>query len=575
EYVAVVVDTYRRMMDACLAGNYALNSQDNKDLAQIFNRDFTTAYLKGKEGRYMMSDRRPNNRGVRIGRVTRYDAANKMVTIKLDEDLAQGDIVDFWVKVGGRVNSTVNSLVVDGKIVTSAEAGTEVTFAVSQHVRVNDRVFKVFDARLMQRARAFFTGGAAVRRVPVSIKVTVAEGKPLIIKMQDNEGFSAEAATNFIAEKAVKRPLTEETIKKQMDRLGTTIFEMAELKCTIAGEVMVPVSEMNDARRRAVEGLEVARLSRFKRPLGESVSVRELLPKKSVIKAKIPQLMVNVDSLEKVEAALKAGADVILFGGETFQHRAIADDEYRRVAELVHSKSKKVIFNTPRLIKEWQIASFRKSLALFQELRPDGVSIANLGTISLAKELIDLPLYGDYSLNVYNSVAVDFFAQQGFAGITLSPELTLGQVAEIAGHSQLELTCLVHGYLTLMISEYCVLGSFLGDLHTGRCKEACSGGTYWLKDRKEELFPVVTDQFCRMHILNAKELSMLPHAEKFGAMGISSIRIEGKYSSVSDVAKLTRIYQKLIQGATDVTEAERLALEHENITRGHYFRGVL
>jgi putative protease len=348
---------------------------------------------------------------------------------------------------------------------------------------MNDRVFKVFDAKLMQRARDFFTGGAAVRRVPVNIEVTVAEGQPLKIKMEDNEGFSSEAATNFIAEKALKRPLTEETISKQMDRLGTTIFAIDQLKCSIQGEVMVPVSEMNDARRRAAEGLEEARLTRFERFPLNSVSVRELLPQKSAVTAKTPKLLVNVDSIPKVEAALQAGADAILFGGETFQHRAISDDEYRQAAEMTHSKGKKVIFNTPRLVKEWQTTGIRKSLALFQEIKPDGVGIANLGTLFLARELTDLSLYGDYSLNVYNSVAAHFFDQHGLSGVTLSPELTMEQVAEIAGHSQLELTCLVHGYLTLMVSEYCVLGSFLGDLHTGKCKGVCTHGNYWLKDR--------------------------------------------------------------------------------------------
>ena len=79
-----------------------------------------------------------------------------------------------------------------------------------------------------------------------------------------------------------------------------------------------------------------------------------------------------------------------------------------------------------------------------------------------------------------------------------------------------------------MVSEYCMIGSYLGELHTGKCNQACLRGEYQLKDRKNENFPIVTDQFCRMHVLNGKELSMLPHVSKFGAMGIDRIRIEGK-----------------------------------------------
>ena len=63
EYVAVVVDAYRRAIDAVEAGRGLPSAaEDEKALAQIFNRDFTTAYLKERPGRTMMSDSRPNNR---------------------------------------------------------------------------------------------------------------------------------------------------------------------------------------------------------------------------------------------------------------------------------------------------------------------------------------------------------------------------------------------------------------------------------------------------------------------------------------------------------------------------------
>ena len=64
EYVAVVVDAYRRAIDSYLGGDYQVPEEDFANIEQIFNRDFTTAYLLERPGREMMSDRRPNNRGV-------------------------------------------------------------------------------------------------------------------------------------------------------------------------------------------------------------------------------------------------------------------------------------------------------------------------------------------------------------------------------------------------------------------------------------------------------------------------------------------------------------------------------
>ncbi|MBC8015920.1 MAG: DUF3656 domain-containing protein [Sporomusaceae bacterium] len=587
EYVAVAVDTYRRAIDAYLADkdNFVIAEQEQKDLAQIFNRDFTTAYLQKNHGRNMMSDRRPNNRGVRIGRVSDYQYQERTATIKLDEPLYINDIIEFWVKVGGRVSTTISAMTVAGLPVTVAPAGAEVTVGV-QPVRVNDRVFKVFDAGLMDRARSFFTEPNAIRRVSVDIVVRVSEGQPLTISIQDAEGFCGSAATVFVAEKAIKRPLTIEAITKQLDRLGSTIFSLNQLECNIIGEVMVPVSEINDARRRAVEDLERARLSVYDRaPLPRHFTAHDLIPqtiksdKGRIAKQSLtaPLLSVNVDTLEKLKVCLKSGADLMMFGGESFNHQAITADDYRRAVDITREYGKKIILNTPRIVKEWQMKGVKTELSLFQEIQPDAVSISNLGVLYAAKQLTKLPFHGDYPLNIYNTMSVQFFAQQGVTSMTLSPELNFLQIAEIS-HDKVELECLVHGNLTLMVSEYCMMGSYLGEMHTGKCNQACMRGEFQLNDRKNERFPVVTDQFCRMHVLNGKILSMLPHVPRFSGVGIDRIRIEGKKATPEYLGKITKLYKEILQQGEHhalFLEDKLGTVEHDDITRGHYFRGVL
>jgi putative protease len=581
EYVAVVVDTYRRAIDAYLAdkNNYVIDPQDEKDMAQIFNRGFTTAYLERKQGRNMMSDRRPNNRGVRVGRVLEYNHQERSARIKLDEPLNTGDIIEFWIKVGGRTSATISKMLLDGREVANAPAGAAVTIGVPTPVKVGDRVFKTFDVALMDKARGFFSSASAVRRVPVDALVEVAEGLPLVITFRDDDGNVGQGKTAFIAEKAVKRPLDETVIAKQAGRLGTTVFGLRSLDCRIKGEVMVPISEINEARRAAMEALEQARLSRFARPpLNESPAVNFVADKKRAAPNRQPLLTVNADTVAKVEAALQNGADVIMFGGERLDHRPITADDFRQVVGLVRRQGKQVLLSTPRIIKDGQLDHVRAKLDLFSTLKPDGVSAANLGTLKILQDYPDFPVYGDYPLNIYNSVAIDFFSRQGLVGLTLSPELNFEQLGQLTGRSAVSLECLVQGYLTLMISEYCVVGSFRGGLHTGKCNQACLNGQYWLKDRKNELFRVRTDQFCRMHILNAKELSMLPHVPKFGALGIDRIRIEGKAADIDELARMTLLYRELLDNGENhpLFKGDGFAaVEHEDITRGHYFRGVL
>lgn len=578
EYVSVVVDTYRQAIDRYFSGEeFAVNHQELKDLAQSFNRGFTTAYLLRKEGREMMSDRRPNNRGTYVGRISGYDAKNRLATVKLEEPLATGDVIECWVKVGGRVNMTVSSMQLEGRPVTYAPAGSEVTVPVTGPVKISDRVFRTFDARLTDRARSFFSGNE-IHPMGITVTVQAEAGKPLEIILEDEAGSQGRAATKFLAEPARKHPLTPEGIAKQVGRLGNTPFVLGELACHIQGELMVPVSEINEARRQAVEALEEARLAKFRRPALPPLTPLQFgPPSKKAASPKKPLLVVNTDTLAKSKAAWASGADIVMFGGESYTHTDFRPEDYREAVCMARDFQRRIILSTPRITKEWQTHKVRQDIGLFQELQPDAIAVSNLGTLELVRGLsTSCPIHGDFPLNSYNSFAIDFYRKYGISSLTLSPELNFTQLEKIAGcENPVELECLVHGYVPLMISEHCIIGSHLGNLQGERCERPCSQKDFWLQDRMNELFPLATDQFCRMHVLNAKELSMLPHVSQFGRLGLDRIRIEAKKGSADFVSKITSLYRRLLDRSDTVSQEEIQVAEHENITRGHYFRGVL
>lgn len=578
EYVATVVRTYREAIDTYYAGKgYAVTQEERDDLAQIFNRDFTTAYLEGRPGKAMMSDRRPNNRGLLIGRVTAYDWDARIVTVKLSGRLGLGDQVDFWVKVGGRVTATISALTdAKGRAVEEGQAGDTVSFAIPSAVRDHDRVFKVYDARLMERAKETYASGAPVRRIPVAIAVRAAVGEPLTVTLCDAEGHRGEGRTDFIGESARKRPLSEEIIRKQVSRLGTSVYEMKSLHCDIAGEVMVPMSEINEARRKAVEALDALRLkeieAREHRPEPKFTDrIARPTPKKA-------HFLVAVDTLGKAEAALAAGADGILFGGESYEHRVIAPEEYERAWQMAREAGARIDFNTPRIVHDGQQKHVERLLAAFAAFPPDAVHVHNIAMLALVRRLTDFAIHADYSLISYNKQTLAFLKDYGASGATLSPELTAKEIRQLAKESPLPLTCIVHGRLELMVSNYCVTGSFLGGCGEGPCTQPCTRGHFALKDRKDALFPLAMDQFCHMHVLNSKVLSMMPHAMKFRAAGIETMQIEAKAMGEKEIAAIVKAYRKAMAFPEEPAEAQ-LSWIHEqegkDITRGHYFRGVL
>ncbi len=534
EYVATVVKVYRDALDKKTS-----TPEDRRKLAQIFNRDFTTAYLEKNPGKNLISDMKPNNRGVLIGRVA--EVGRDKLVLKLSGEVHAGDQVEIWVKIGGRVTFTVEDFDLRGDL-CSVKAPTK-------GVRVHDRAFKIFDAELTAEARKYFTG-APVRRIGVAADVRAKIGEPLTLTLTDADGNVATARTNFLAEPAVNRPLTVDTLNKQIGRMGNSVFALEKISAAVDDNLMVPISELNDVRRRAVEDLERQRLQKFKREKISALPAKKLVPSP---KSLVPKLVAHVDTPAKVQAALDAGADEILYGGETFTNQPVKN--ISEAIELVHLRGKKISLATPRLVREDELPALEKILPA----AVDAVYVHNLATLNLAKKLSNAPIRTDFSLHVFNSATINFLASLGVEGVTLSPELNLAQVKALVKKSPLPVECIVHGRQELMISAYCVLGSFLGGLDKKNCPHVCRAKDFYLRDRKGELFPVVTDQFCRMHILNAKTLSMIDNRADFG--GVSRLRVDCRALTLEETAQIVRAYKA---GGSEI----------ENFTRGHYFRGV-
>lgn len=579
EYVATVVRTYRQAIDRCERGEAYMVSDAQRDaLTQVFNRDFTTAYLEKNQGKNMMSDRRPNNRGLLVGRVVSYDRETGKVCLHLSRPLAVGDQVDFWVKVGGRVAATIGAMQDgDGNTLQRGEAGQDVFFSVPSRVHPHDRAFKVYDAALMERAKETFASGAPVRRIPLRVRAVAAVGAPLRLYAEDADGNRAEAQTAFIGETAKKRPLTAETLQKQIARLGTSVFALEQLDCDIRGEVMVPMSEINEARRALVEALEEKRLAPFHR--------REAVPtanwQDEGTRRRPPQparLMAAVETLEQAEAAVRGGADGLLYGGESYRHHFFTKEDYQRVWQFARAHHVRIDFDTPRVVRmAWQ-PHFEQMLAAWQACPPDAVHVHSLSTLAIVRRKTDFALHADYSLISFNHLTLDFLKDYGVAEATLSPELNVKQIAELAPRAALPLSAIAYGRLELMISAYCAAGAFLGNVDKGKCTQPCLGRHFSLEDRKGARFPLAMDQYCHMHVLNSKTLTMLAHVMAFREWGVKTLRLLLKDRTPEEVERVTRDFVRAMKLREPVSEQEQAWLERaegQDFTRGHYYRGVL
>ena len=299
-------------------------------------------------------------------------------------------------------------------------------------------------------------------------------------------------------------------------------------------------------RRRAVEALEESRLAGYKRPALPAAPCKLMFKdEKRIAKEQWPEkICVQCSELAQVQAALSGGASCILFGGEDFVKPAPGPEEYAAVCRVVQEAGKELWLGTPRIVREWQLSRWEQVFSFAASQGVAGVYLANLGLVELCREKTPtLAFWADAPLSHFNSQSLAFWAERGAVGATLSPELTFEQIRKLHWPQMLAGECLVHGRLTMMVSEFCALGSYIGELHTGTCSQPCrEKEAYYLRDRKEERFPIFTDSSCRSYIFNAKELDLRGNLTQFRQTGVTQLRLDGRLYRPEMLRRLTADY---------------------------------
>ena len=271
-----------------------------------------------------------------------------------------------------------------------------------------------------------------------------------------------------------------------------------------------------------------------------------------------PILSVRVSSPEAAKKAIDAGADTVYAGGEAFLplHPWKLDD-YREVIAYAKDHAASVVINTPRTTMRRECGELEQFLPAVAKLQPDGILVSNLGTLSLAKKLTDLPLRADLSFNLFNPLAAEFLRDNGIRMAAASLELSFGQLRSLTEHTALPIEAVIHGSYESMICDHNLPGMSLPHYHFLDNPELMNR-PYALLDRAGEVHPIRTDQYGRSHIYFAKDLCLYPYLEKFG--GVASCRIEAQLYDPDWAGILTGLYRRALDGLAKNGDFDRNAL---------------
>lgn len=572
EYVAGVVHTYRNLIDRYVEDpcGYFVTKDESMRLAQLFNRGFTSSYLLGKPRTDLMSRERPYSRGVPVGTAVGYDRKSGQMRVDIFGQLNTGDgigIEDGATDTG----EVVYRMFEDGRKINRAETGMVVDIPSDTHVRAGSTVYRTLDKTLMESLQKTFRSPVPLRKVPVTITANVSFGEPFKLKVEDIDFNMVQIESEYVIERATKKPTTKTQIIQQLTKLGNTVFDVFTINASVEDDIFIPISLLNDLRKDVITHLNEARVTQWRRSAHAAyLSPTSSLPEAECGAADVPLkplIAVSVDTLEGVQKAIFGGADVIYLSGA--YQRNDGNMDYGASVEYAHKAGRQIYFDTPKIVNDSKMDAVENIFRMAKTLGCDGVMVSNTGTFRSAKKM-GLGIIVDSPLNVFNHSSLDFWIGQGARMVVLSPELTLDEMGQIAPCGATE--CIVHGRLELMESEHCIIGG----MYEGACPAPCKENEFELVDEKRYTFPIRMDSDCRMHVLNSKVLCMLDDIPRIVEAGVSSIRIDAGTIDILDLETVVRSYRDAVdecfeEGGKSIAKCKDLNKES---TKGHYFRGV-
>ena len=406
-------------------------------------------------------------------------------------------------------------------------------------------------------------------KIPLYLSLSATPGEALSLTAADDKGHAVTVLSDVLMEKAKARVTSEEEIIKQMGRLGNTWFTLADISVSNAG-CMVPKSILNHLRQEAVESLWKKRIEAHEAGIPRPLPAQMTPAFSRVPSEEGAHVTVRTTLLSHVKEALAAGVRQVIFGGESFSHRPISWKDYEEAVRLCHEAGAEILFPTPRVVREKYQARAQAQLRKLLTLLPDGVVLEYAGAIEWVKGEESLAVWAGPSMNIFNREAEKEIENLGFSGCFLSQELTIPQIRYIAKGSDIPLGAYVYGRTEMMISEYCAINAVMGDKDKKHCPMYCMRGRFALKDGEGRRFPIHTDEWCHMHIANCHVLDMRPYFDELKKAGLAALTLDVRGNEGS-ILSLCKDACDILSGWKEAPGAGR----GDDVTRGHFFRGVL
>jgi len=251
----------------------------------------------------------------------------------------------------------------------------------------------------------------------------------------------------------------------------------------------------------------------------------------------------------QLRAAIEAGADAVYFGLKHFTARAkvgFDPEELPEVMRTLHRRGVKgyVTFNT--LVFDNELSDAAHALESIAEAGADSIIVQDWAVVKLARQIApDLNIHGSTQMSITSAQGVRFAQNLGVCRVVMARELSLDEVRAIRAAVDCELEMFVHGALCVSYSGQCFSSEAWGgrSANRGQCAQACRLPYDLMVDGKHQ--PLADARY----LLSPGDLYALRQIPEIVRIGISALKIEGRYKDADYVALTTRAYRQAVDEA--------------------------
>ena len=496
-YVATVTKIYRKYIDLAYKyinkdiPKYEIDEKDKQELMQVFNRGgFSSGHLLNKPNKKLVYPQKPNNMGITLGKIIKFNPNKGLVSTKLENSVSIGDGISFENEP---TKYTISELMYKDKNIKTGSSGEIVTFGrMKGNIKPGNTIYKISDKNLSSTVKNSLNSENIKVRLDCNLKIKTGQKISVFVKclnfdIEDNFDFE------HIPDIAKNTPITIEKISNQFNKTLNTCFEFNKIDIDLDDNLFIPTSIINEIRRQAINRIEEKILDSFKRK----------------IDLKLENNFTNEDSSIQ-EKALLLNTLNINFDYSKLKHfdkiyiplKYFADKNYTKILKVLENKSNLYIY-MPVVVKDRYLSTIESLVKhTINNFKIKGAVVSEMSSVHLFK---NMEIIANYNFNIFNTYTAFELNKLEFTNITLSPELTPDELSSIKANNK---EVIIYGKIPLMTMSYCLLGK------SNRCYKDCKhlcleNNKYYLNDRYNFKFRVIPDNIQTLTtIYNSRNISI-------------------------------------------------------------------